>query len=254
MTEPTTQSLYDAHASSWSRTERVLLSDFTARPFVIDALGALKGVDLLDLGCGEGYVARLAAEAGAASVTGLDISSEMVARAQAATPQRSACNFRFSVGNAADPQDFGRDSFDRAMAVFLFNYLTRAETGAVMKAVRSVLKPGGVFVFTVPHPCFPYMRPPAAPFFFETSGRSYFGGIDELYEGRIWRRDGQDVPVRCVHKTVEDYFQLLAEAGFDRMPRLKELRVLPEHVSLDPDFFGPLEGYPLHILFRIEVP
>ena len=247
-----TQALYDAHAGAWSREGRVLLSDFTARPFVIEALGPLAGAHVLDLGCGEGYVARLAAEAGAASVTGLDVSPEMVARARAAAPQGGSCAFRFEAGNAAEPRDFGRAAFDRVMAVFLFNYLTRRETGEVMKAVRRVLSPGGVFVFTVPHPCYPYMRAAAAPFFFETGGRSYFGGVDVQYEGRIWRRDGQDVPVRCVHKTFEDYFALLAEAGFRALPRVQELRVTPEHVALDAPFFGPLEGYPLHVLFRVE--
>ncbi len=252
MSTPTTQALYDAHANAWSRADRVLLSDFTARPFVIEALGPLAGAHVLDLGCGEGYVARLAAEAGAASVIGLDVSPEMVARARAAVPAESACHFRFEAGNAADVRDYGRTGFDRVMAVFLFNYLTRAETGAVMAAVRKVLAPGGVFVFTVPHPCFPYMRSPAAPFFFETGGQSYFGGVDSQYEGRIWRRDGLDVPVRCVHKTFEDYFALLADAGFRALPRVQELRVRPEHVALDEAFFGPLEGYPLHVLFRLE--
>lgn len=252
MTKPTTKALYDAHADAWSRADRVLLSDFTARPFVIQAVGPLAGAHVLDLGCGEGYVARLAAEAGAASVTGIDVSVEMVARARAAVPIQSACRFRFEAGNAAEVSDYGRASFDRVMAVFLFNYLTRAETGAVMAAVRKVMTPGGVFVFTVPHPCFPYMLAPAAPFFFQTGSQSYFDGVDTQYEGRIWRRDGQDVPVRCIHKTFEDYFALMAEAGFRALPRVKELRVLSEHVALDPSFFGPLEGYPLHVLFRLE--
>jgi hypothetical protein len=117
------------------------------------------------------------------------------------------------------------------MAVFLFNYLTREEMAAVLRVARERLVPGGTFVFTVPHPCFPYMRAAAAPFFFDTVGRSYFDGVDTTYEGRIWRRDGTAVPVPCVHKTFADYFTALADAGF-----------------------GPLGGYPLHLLFRLEMP
>ena len=111
------------------------------------------------------------------------------------------------------------------MAVFLFNYLTRVQMLAVLKLARDRLAPGGIFVFTVPTPCFPYMRAPAAPFFFRTEGRSYFDGVDATYEGCIWRRDGTDVPVRCVHKTFEDYFSLLAEAGWNTLPKLLELSV-----------------------------
>jgi hypothetical protein len=140
------------------------------------------------------------------------------------------------------------------MAVFLFNYLTREEMAAVLRVARERLVPGGTFVFTVPHPCFPYMRAAAAPFFFDTVGRSYFDGVDTTYEGRIWRRDGTAVPVPCVHKTFADYFTALADAGFTEMPRLIELCVTDQHVAFDPAFFGPLGGYPLHLLFRLEMP
>ena len=252
MSTRSTQDIYDAHAQNWVREERMLLSDFTARPYVMEELAPLAGMHVLDLGCGEGYVARLAAEAGAASVTGIDVSPEMVANARAAIPVEAACAIHFEVGDAAAPRTFAR-YYDRIMAVFLFNYLTRVQTLAVLKAARNRLAPGGIFVFTVPHPCFPYMRAPAAPFFFRTEGRSYFDGVDATYEGRIWRRDGTEVPVRCVHKTFVDYFSLLAEAGWNTLPKLLELSVRPEHVTQDPAFFDPLVGQPLHVLFRLEV-
>jgi SAM-dependent methyltransferase len=249
---PSTQDLYDAHAQSWVRKKCVLLSDFTARPYVMGELAPLAGTHVLDLGCGEGYLARLAGEAGAASVTGIDASPEMVANARAAIPPEAACAFHFEVGDAAAPRTFTRDQFDRIVAVFLFNYLNRAQTLTVLKMARNRLAPGGVFVFTVPHPCFPYMRAPVAPFFFQTEGRSYFDGVDTTYEGRIWGRDGTEVPVRCVHKSFADYFSLLAKAGWSTLPKLLELRVQPEHVAQDPGFFGPLAGHPLHVLFRLE--
>jgi hypothetical protein len=140
------------------------------------------------------------------------------------------------------------------MAVFLFNYLTRTEMRTVMEAVRGHLIPGGRFVFTVPHPCFPYMRAAERPFYFDTKGHNYFVGVDRTYEGQIWRRDGAAVPVRCVHKTWADYFEALTLAGFSRTPKVVELGVTDEHIALDPAFFGPLKGYPLHVLFRVEVP
>jgi SAM-dependent methyltransferase len=251
-TVPTTQAIYDANADQWQRRERVLLSDFTARPFVLENLGPLANQHVLDLGCGEGYVARLVAEAGAKSVFGIDVSSEMVQKACSAIPEETECSMHFEAGNAATFQSFARDSYDRIMAIFLFNYLTLAEMTAVMKTARSRLSLGGVFVFTVPHPCFPYMRSTEAPFFFDTQGKDYFEGVDRTYEGSIWRRDGVAVPVRCVHKTFADYFTALSTAGFTRMPTVTELHVTEEHVALDESFFGSLKGYPLHLLFRVE--
>ena len=248
----TTAALYDAHAIRWTRGERVLLSDFTARPVVVEELGELAGAHVLDLGCGEGYVARLVAQAGAASVFGVDSSVEMIAAARRAAQDVSRCARTFETGDAASFAAFPRPSFDRIMAVFLFNYLTRAQMTRVLLRARSLLAPGGRFVFTVPHPCFPYMRAPAPPFYFDTGGRDYFGGVDVTYEGAIWRRDGASVPVRCVHKTFADYLAALAEAGFTTMPRVIELRVTAEHVALDPPFFEPLAGHPLHVLFRLD--
>jgi cyclopropane fatty-acyl-phospholipid synthase-like methyltransferase len=250
----TTEALYDAHATKWTRRERTMLSDFTARPFVLEELGPLAGTHVLDLGCGEGYVARLIAEAGAKSVFGVDVSGEMVRAARAATPPGLDCELRFEAVDASAPFEPSRELYDRIVAVFLFNYLDRAAMTAVLRLAHERLAPGGRFLFTVPHPCFPYMRDAAAPFYFDTEAKDYFAGVDHTYEGKIWRRDGTAVPVRCVHKTFADYFDALAAAGFSALPKLRELRVTAEHLALDPAFFGPLRGQPLHVLFRIDRP
>jgi SAM-dependent methyltransferase len=250
LNRPTTEAIYDAEAARWARSEKVLLSDFTARPLVVDALMPLSGRHVLDLGCGEGYVSRLVMQAGAASVFGVDISAEMVERARQATPDSSP--MQFATGNLSQPMALSRQHYDRIMAVFLFNYITIAEMTDVLRLARKLLVPGGRFVFTIPHPCFPYMRASAPPFFFDHEGQSYFGGADQTYEGRIWRRDDTSVPVRCVHKPLEAYFRALREAGWTQLPEVQELRVLPEHLALDPTFFGPLEGQPLHMLFALK--
>ena len=54
------------------------------------------------------------------------------------------------------------------------------------------------------------------------------------------------------HKTLEDYFNALNQAGFKHMPEVRELRVLPEHIDLDPEFFEPVSDIPLHLAFRVE--
>lgn len=261
MTEKSTAAIYDENADHWSRDQRILLSDFTARPRVIEEL-APAGQRVFDLGCGEGYVARLAAQAGARSVIGIDSSAEMIANARRAIPKDVAMAFQVADATqlpAEQPETVSR--FDCAMAVFLFNYLTRSAMKHVMRVVRGCVISGGRFVFTVPHPCFPYMRHVLSmtaeerrPFYFDTHGHDYFTGVDHTYKGQIWRRDGVAVPVRCVHKTWADYFEALTSAGFTRTPKVVELHVTDEHVEIDPAFFGPLKGYPLHVLFRVEVP
>ena len=247
-----TSSIYDDQAGVWTRQDKTLLSDYTARPRVLEALQPLKGAHLLDLGCGEGYVARLAADEGASSVFGVDISEKMVESARAAAPSEGACSMEFTVGDASAGLRTPREQYDRIAAVFLFNYLDRSQMTDVLRVARERLAPGGRIVFTVPHPCFPYMRAPAEPFFFETLGKDYFSAVDHTFEGKIWSVEGDQASIRCVHKTVADYFDAIRAAGWSAIPRVEELSVTSEHIRLAPRFFEPLVGLPLHMLFILE--
>ena len=51
--EPT-QDLYNRHTHLWIRKEPTILSDYTARPRVLESVGTVDGLDILDLGCGCG--------------------------------------------------------------------------------------------------------------------------------------------------------------------------------------------------------
>jgi len=247
--------MFDRNADQWARHEPMILSDFTARPAVLQELAPLTGKHVLDLGCGEGYVARLVAQAGAESVFGIDISSEMVARARQAAANGAPCTMTFKNGNASSFREFPRQQFDRVIAVFMVSYLSRAEMTEVFRTVRSRLAPGGRFVFTVPHPFLPYIRrPQEKPVYFDSKGRDYFAGVDESYEGYIWRRDGKAVAVSYMHKTFADYFDALAAAGFQTLPKVIELKVTEEHLALDRAFFEGAVGYPLQVLFRLDAP
>lgn len=247
-----TRSIYDDQADLWTRRDKCLLSDFTARPRVLEVVQPLQGAHVLDLGCGEGYVARLAAAEGASSVFGVDISEKMIESARAAAPAAGNCSMEFAVGDAATGLCTPREQYDRIVAVFLFNYLDRSQMTDVLRHARQRLAPGGRFVFTVPHPCFPYMREPAKPFFFETQGEDYFSAVDRTLEGEIWTVEGDRANIRCVHKTVADYFQAIRAAGWSAIPGVEELSVTSEHLKASPSFFEPLAGLPLHMLFTLE--
>jgi ubiquinone/menaquinone biosynthesis C-methylase UbiE len=156
------------------------------------------------------------------------------------------------VGCATNLKQFGDGEFDLVVAVFLFNYLTIAQTQECMTEVARVLRPGGRFVFSVPHPCFPYMREAAYPFYFQVEGRGYFSKRDQLFPGQIWKRDSSWLNVQLIHKTLEDYFNAFKISGFNTMPILQELRVTPEHIELDEAFFSPLLDIPLHLAVQVS--
>jgi SAM-dependent methyltransferase len=258
VTYQSTQVLYDASATNWVRSEPISLSDFTARPVVLGMCEPIANLQVLDLGCGEGYCSRELMRRGAASVYGIDLSAQMIAAAQV-KEVAEPLGIRYEAADATAFPQVADASVDVALAVFLFNYLTVAQMQQCMQEVMRVLKPGGRFIFSVPHPSFPYMREAAYPFYFAVQGADagagaatgYFSQRDQQFPGKIWKRDGSDLDVQLVHKPLEDYFDALRLAGFQGMPIVRELRVLPEHVQLDPDFFQPLFDYPLHLAFQV---
>ncbi|MEO1428583.1 MAG: class I SAM-dependent methyltransferase [Cyanobacteria bacterium J06633_8] len=247
-----TKKLYDSTAAQWIRGEPSSLSDFTARPFILEMCEPVEGMQILDLGCGEGYCSRELSRRNAAKVYGIDLSERMIA---AACLQENEENLgiNYEVDCATNLKQFDSCQFDLVIAVFLFNYLTTSQTQQCMTEVVRVLRAGGRFIFSVPHPCFPYMREADYPFYFEVEeDKGYFSQRNVQFPGQIWKRDGSSLKVQLVHKTFQDYFDALRNAGFQNMPTLRELRVTEEHIALDESFFSPLFDFPLHLAIEIS--
>jgi SAM-dependent methyltransferase len=236
----TAAELYDSSAASWVRNEPITLSDYTGRPATLELLGDING---------EGYVSRQLARKGA-KVVGLDVSARMIDAARA-VEARDQLGIEYGVGDATDLNRFATGTLDRVLAVFLFNYLDVENTQRTCAEVARVLRPGGRFVFAVPHPAKPWMHDPKPPFYFDVGDAGYFRDRDKRFAGRIWKRDGSSLEVQCVHKTFEDYFDALAAAGFSAMPTLRELHVTPEILAIDPAFFGPVGDTPCHLAIAV---
>ena len=113
-----------------------------------DALAPRPGEKILDLGCGNGLLtlelARITGSAG--HVTGLDASPEMLAAAQERLQGRS--NVTLTEGEASN-LEFGPQSFDKAVAVQVFEYITSRRP--VLHALYRVLIPGGRLVIGDAH-------------------------------------------------------------------------------------------------------
>lgn len=104
---------------------------------------------LIELGCGTGRHARELLNAGY-RVFGVDMSRQMIARAQQESSQLSEDkrqNLRFVVGDASNFQT--EERFDAAISLFhVINYqLTHDALRGYFRTASKAVKPGGVFVF-----------------------------------------------------------------------------------------------------------
>ena len=68
---------------------------------LVASLGVEKGMDVLDLGCGDGTTALPAAERGA-NVLGVDIAANLVSAGRARAATAGLANLRFEEGDASD--------------------------------------------------------------------------------------------------------------------------------------------------------
>jgi SAM-dependent methyltransferase len=84
---------------------------------LVDALCISKGMDVLDLGCGDGTTAVPAAERGA-NVRGVDIAANLVAAGNTRARAAGLSNLRFQEGDASNLQDIDDESFDLVVSIF----------------------------------------------------------------------------------------------------------------------------------------
>lgn len=120
-------------------------------PGLFQRLGELPvGTRTLDLGCGNGYIARRLARAGA-RVTAIDSSAELIARARAREAVEPL-GIRYELADAAALPMLEPDSFD--VTVANMSLIDIADAAGAIREVGRVLRTGGRFVATICHPCF----------------------------------------------------------------------------------------------------
>ena len=100
--------------------------------------------DVLDVGCGDGQVSRLAVRGGATRVVGVDPTWNQLVAAQA----RDGGASYGRAGAAALP--FRAGTFDAVVACLVFEHIR--DVDAAIAEVGRVLRPGGRFLFFLNHP------------------------------------------------------------------------------------------------------
>ena len=112
-------------------------------------IGKVDGLRLLDLGCGNGYLARRFAKRGA-TVVGVDVTRGMIARALRRGNVRGRVTY--VLGDAARMPTLPTASFDLAFANMSLMDMPNADE--VLAEAGRLVRPGGRLVASLCHPCF----------------------------------------------------------------------------------------------------
>ncbi|WAO96002.1 Methyltransf-11 domain-containing protein [Fusarium falciforme] len=188
----------------------------------------LKGLSVIDLGCGFGWFARWARKAGAEFVCGIDISQNMLDRAQAMTDDPNIRYERGDMDSLMLPESC-ENRYEVAFSSLTIHYL--AHLAEFAKHVHRSLKRGGLFVFSVEHPVY---TAPSHPAFItdEASGREYWP-LDSYHKEGMrltkWLIEG----VEKHHRTVATYINTFLQAGFE-LTGFDEWRPTPEELKTYP--------------------
>jgi len=109
----------------------------------VSTLGITKGLDVLDLGCGDGTTALPAARLGA-NVLGVDIASNLVEAGNARVKAEGLANCSFIEGDAIALTGLKDQSFD--LVVSVFGAMFAPKPFDVAKEMVRVTRPGGSIV------------------------------------------------------------------------------------------------------------
>jgi SAM-dependent methyltransferase len=138
---------YDSLVRTYQRSKTLPFRAYSEIPNHLESLEDLRGLNVLDLACGEGFYTRLIRQSGSVRVVGIDLSPEMIALARQ-QEQDVPLGIEYLAAAAESIPDLG--TFDIVSAAYLLNcapdWLTL--TGMTRAIARSLV-PGGRLVATI---------------------------------------------------------------------------------------------------------
>ena len=144
------KSSWDDNAQAWTTTvreSRIESRRVATDRAIVDAVLQRKPARVLDVGCGEGWLCRALRQHGV-SCTGVDGSSDLIQAARSVDPDGAYHLLRY--------EDFDRlavvveaASIDVAVCNFA---LLHHDVQPILRAVRTVLRPGGALLVQTVHP------------------------------------------------------------------------------------------------------
>ncbi len=185
---------------------------------LLELLGDISGLRVLDAACGDGYLARVLAARGA-RVTGIDLGPRLIERAKQRDPA-GAIDYR--VADLSQPPPGEEGTFDAVVSYLALNDV--ADYRGFIATLAALLASGGRLVIAFNSPYGAVIRGNVADYF--------DSGAMSPYRG-LWARG---IKTYLRHRTLEEYLDAFIGAGL----RLTKLADVPANSFLPgPDSILP---------------
>ncbi|MBU6330076.1 MAG: methyltransferase domain-containing protein [Acidobacteria bacterium] len=232
--------LWEAHAEWWQReftdgadpeyTEQII-------PLILDWTAGFDRI--LEVGTGEGQVARAMAAVHGATVVGVDPTANQIAEAL-----RRGGGVEYHRAGAED-LPFEEASFDAVVCCLVFEHIDAVD--AALAEVARVLRPGGRFVFCLNHPL---LQTPGSGWIDDQMidpPEQYWRIGPYLLEQAVVEEVEKGVHIRFVHRPLSRYLNAMADVGLmlermiepappqgfiDRAPEYTEVTTIPRLLTL----------------------
>ena len=215
-------------------------------PHMLAYMGDVRGLRILDLGCGEGGYARKLAACGAL-VTAVDCSGAAVAYARTQA-EREHLSIEHDLRNSNDLFDIPDSAFDVVLCSMML--MDVEDLAGTLREVVRVLKPGGRLFASMLHPCFDGNHEHGI-------GRQGQGETREVvvknyFEPRAWSAPlpKGETPVIWRHRTVSEYVKAFISAGLT-IEDMDEPRATAEEAARYPSL-TMIRRIPLFLYWRLR--
>jgi SAM-dependent methyltransferase len=162
------------------------------------------GERVLDIACGQGRMSRYLARLGA-EVVGIDISAGMLGKARAAGPEDITY---IHADVSGYPAWWDRRPFDGCTCELALMDID--DLAGTLSTVAAVLRPGGWFVASIVHPCFPGTESGRSSW---PPGQGY--GCEGWWTSPDHNPDGVRIRVGATHRKLSTVLNALLDAGLE---------------------------------------
>ena len=228
-------------------------------PIMFKLVDGFKNKVVLDLGCGNGYLAPKLLRQSPSRIIMMDISKHNLAHARAkCTDPRVS----FLQQDATEPWSVDSSSVDIVYSNMMLNEIENIKTP--IEETFRVLRDGGAFTFSITHPAwdlFVYAQEKAGVpskkiknlggYFWRGFSKFIMSG-NSRNKPELAEKYSQEFEVEHYHRPLADYFEQLVKAGFV-VRRLLEPELTKELLHNNPRF-AEYEDNPIGLIFFCTKP